>query len=156
MKIIKFLKDWTLIIAIIVGIAAYFIYTAIPVLDSTHKVALRAVEIIQPMLIFLMLFITFCRVNPRKLRLCKWHWWLLLFQCGMFTLISCILILMPQSGLRVVLEGAMICLICPTATYNHLYHINQYRQCYLDSLACSVHSSQSGFGHRKFCSVDSW
>ncbi|MBO8459619.1 MAG: transporter [Bacteroidetes bacterium] len=116
MKIIKFLKDWTLIIAIIVGIAAYFIYTAIPVLDSTHKVALRAVEIIQPMLIFLMLFITFCRVNPRKLRLCKWHWWLLLFQCGMFTLISCILILMPQSGLRVVLEGAMICLICPTAT----------------------------------------
>lgn len=62
MKIIKFLKDWTLIIAIIVGIAAYFIYTAIPVLDSTHKVALRAVEIIQPMLIFLMLFITFCRV----------------------------------------------------------------------------------------------
>lgn len=114
MKIIKFLKDWTLIIAIITGIAAYFVYTAIPALQPTHHFALKAIELLQPMLIFAMLFITFCKVNPKKLRLCKWHPWLLLFQAGTFTAIA--LMLMPHSGLRIVLEGAMICLICPTAT----------------------------------------
>lgn len=116
MNIIKFLKDWTLIIAILAGIAAYFIYRSIPFLDSTHEFALQAVGIIQPLLIFSMLFITFCKVNPKKLRLCKWHLWLLLFQCGLFITIACILMALPHSGLRVVLEGAMICLICPTAT----------------------------------------
>lgn len=91
MKVVKFLKNWSLIIAIFAGIATYFIYTSIPALNPTHKIALRAVEIIQPILIFAMLFITFCRVNPKKLRLCKWHLLLLLFQCGMFALISCML-----------------------------------------------------------------
>lgn len=116
MKIIKFIKDWTLIIAIVTGIAAYFVYTAIPALKPTHDFALKAIDALQPMLIFAMLFITFCKVNPKKLKLCKWHLWLLLFQAGMFTLIAATLMLIPQSSMRIVLEGAMICLICPTAT----------------------------------------
>lgn len=116
MKVVKFLKNWSLIIAIFTGIATYFIYTSIPALNPTHKIASKAIEIIQPILIFAMLFITFCRVNPKKLRLCKWHLFLLLFQCGMFGLIACILFFLPQTGLRVTMEGAMICLICPTAT----------------------------------------
>lgn len=68
------------------------------------------------MLIFAMLFLTFCKVNPRRLRLCKYHWWLLLFQSGIFLIIAGILVLLPHSGMRIVLESAMICFICPTAT----------------------------------------
>lgn len=116
MKIIRFIKDWTLIIAILTGIAAYFVYTAIPALQPTHDFTLKTIEVLQPLLIFAMLFITFCKVNPKKLRLCKWHPWLLLFQAGTFTAIAVALMIMPKSGLRIVLEGAMICLICPTAT----------------------------------------
>lgn len=55
MKIIKFLKDWTLIIAIITGIAAYFVYTAIPALQPTHHFALKAIELLQPMLAAILL-----------------------------------------------------------------------------------------------------
>ena len=116
MSIVRFVKNWTLILAILAGVAGYFIYVNIPFLNSTHAFANQAVAIIQPLLIFAMLFITFCKVNPKKLRLCKWHWWLLLIQSVSFTLLGIILILLPQSGLRVVLEGAMICMICPTAT----------------------------------------
>ena len=64
MKIIRFIKDWTLIIAIQTGIAAYFVYTAIPALQPTHDFALKTIEVLQPLLIFAMLFITFCKVNP--------------------------------------------------------------------------------------------
>lgn len=116
MRIVRFLKDWTLIISILAGIFGYFIYTGIPALEPTRAAANRAVAIVQPLLIFAMLFLTFCKVDPRQLRLRRWHGWLLAIQCGLFAAIGCVLIAMPHSGLRVVLEGAMICLICPTAT----------------------------------------
>ena len=113
---LTFIKDWMLIIAIIAGISAYFIYVSIPFLDTTHHVAARIVSVMQPMLIFTMLFLTFCKIDPRQLRLKRWHLWILLIQGGAFTLIGCLLLLLPDNGMRVVLEGAMICLICPTAT----------------------------------------
>lgn len=116
MKIVKFLKDWTLIIAMLTGIFGYFIYANIPALDATHKFVNDTINIAQPILIFSMLFLTFCKVDPRELRLQRWHLWMLLIQCGLFSAIGGALILLPQNGLRVVLEGAMICLICPTAT----------------------------------------
>lgn len=116
MKIIAFIKEWTLIIAILLGITGYFVYVNIPELDSTHHAVHEIVAFIQPVLIFTMLFLTFCKVNPKELRYCKWHGWVLLIQAGLFIAIGCVLIALPDSNLRVVLEGAMLCLICPTAT----------------------------------------
>lgn len=116
MKILQFIKDWTLIIAILAGIASYFIYASIPALAPTRHMALAAVEIVQPVLIFVMLFLTFVRINPHDIRPCRWCGWLLLVQAGSFCALGTLLILLPHSGLRVVVEGAMICMICPTAT----------------------------------------
>lgn len=111
------IRSWVLIWAIVCGVASYFIYVNIHWLDGTHSFMLHALEIVQPLLIFAMLFVTFCRVNPKHLRLCKWHWWLLGFQCFMFLAFGVIAISLPiHSGLRVVAEGAMICFICPVAT----------------------------------------
>ncbi len=116
MKIIQFLKNWALILSMVVGVSAYFIYVNVPFLRAMRPFFKGAVGILQPLLIFAMLFLAFCKISPKKLRLCKWHLWLLLFQVGTFVLLSVILILLPHSGMRVVIEGAMICLICPTAT----------------------------------------
>lgn len=116
MNVVKFLKDWTLIIAMLAGIAGYFLYTILPIPPAAHAVVNDVIGFIQPTLIFAMLFLTFCRIDVRDLRFRMWHLWLLIFQCGLFLAIGLILVAMPHSGLRVVLEGAMICLICPTAT----------------------------------------
>lgn len=116
MKIINFLKEWTLIIAILLGIASYFIYINIPGLNSTHHVVHEAVAVIQPILIFTMLFLTFCKINPKNLRIQRWHLWILLLQALLFVGLGFILILLPDTDMRVLLEGAMLCLICPTAT----------------------------------------
>lgn len=114
--ILRFIKDWMLIFAMLSGIAGYFIYVNIPFLAPTHALAGKAVRLLQPLLIFSMLFLTFCKVNPKKLRLCPWHGFLLLFQVGIFAALAALLVLMPHSGMRVVIEGVMICIICPTAT----------------------------------------
>lgn len=116
MSIKTFLKNWTLLIAMAAGIAGYFLYVSLPFLDRTHELANHTVSVVQPLLIFCMLFITFCKVDPHSLRLYRWHLWLLLVQFGLFALLSLWLMLMPGLPGRVVVESAMLCFICPTAT----------------------------------------
>lgn len=116
MKILQFVRDWILIFSILAGVFGYLVYHTFELPVAVHQTVNTGVGFLQPMLIFCMLFLTFCKVDPRHLRLCRYHWWLLLFQCGMFVGLGALLMTMPHSGMRIVLEGAMICFICPTAT----------------------------------------
>ena len=74
--------------------------------------------VVQPGLIFAMLFVTFCKVNIKELKPSKWHLWLLAFQLLSFIAISLSIAIVPDmpETLRVLLEAAMMCLMCPTAT----------------------------------------
>lgn len=118
MRVPRFLRDWSLPIAMISGVAAYFIYKVIPLPEGTGNIVSSLISIIQPAFIFAMLFVTFCKVRFKELKPQKWHLWLLAFQITPFILLSLALALfhgMP-SGTRIILESAMICLLCPTAT----------------------------------------
>lgn len=116
MKLIRFIKNWTLPISMILGAVGYFVYTGIPFLLPTRPFVNELVEIVQPVLIFLMLFISFCKVDPKELRFSRWHLWIMLIQVGVFCLLGLPLLFCPDTQWRVVLEGAMICMITPTAT----------------------------------------
>lgn len=116
MKIIQFIKNWTLPISMSLGVILYFVYINLPFLTGTKLFVNHAVAIIQPVLIFLMLFLTFCKVDLSELRPCRWHAWLLLVQAGSFSLLGGILLLFRGMSGAVWMEGAMLCLICPTAT----------------------------------------
>ena len=97
------------------GVVLYFVYTSLPFLKGTGPIVNRAVALLQPALIFGMLFITFCKIKPRDLKLCRWHGTLLLVQVGAFALCAAVLILFPNLPGRLLLESAMTCFICPTA-----------------------------------------
>ena len=114
--IIHFIKNWTLPIAMLAGVAGYFIYVNLPFLAPTRPFVNRAVDFLQPLLIFMMLFLSFCRVSLHDLRPCRWHLWLLLIQAGTFILLGGILLIFRNMAGHTLMEGAMICLICPTAT----------------------------------------
>ena len=114
--IIHFIKNWTLPIAMLAGVAGYFIYVNLPFLAPTRPFVNRAVDFLQPLLIFMMLFLSFCRVSLHDLRPCRWHLWLLLIQAGAFILLGGILLIFRDMAGHTLMEGAMICLICPTAT----------------------------------------
>ena len=110
------LKRQTLPLAMLAGAAGYFIYVSIPALDGTHALAAHFISVVQPLLIFAMLFLTFCKIRPSDLRLCRWHAWLLFFQGGLFLLGALWLRQMPVTPWRIVAEGGLLCIICPTAT----------------------------------------
>ena len=118
MNVYRFLKDWSLPIAMLGGVVAYLFYVELDLSPANRSVVVRTVEFVQPMLIFLMLFITFCKVRVEELRLKRWHCGLLIIQLLSLVLLSMILFLFPSLPLevKVLIESAMLCLICPTAT----------------------------------------
>ena len=123
MNIKKIIKEWMLPIAMLTGASIYLIYYMLP--ESVHRIGPLlndALGVIQPLLIFMMLFMTFCTIEPKDLKPHRWHWWLLLVQGGVFSLLGmaalAILKFLPghSGNIVVLLESAMLCFICPTAT----------------------------------------
>lgn len=115
-KVLSFMRNWTLPLAILAGIAAYFLYVSIPGLESTHAFANKAVGIVQPVLIFTMLFLTFLSIGPRDLHFRRWHLWHVLIQILLFLVFAIICAFLADSPWRIIAESAMLCLLCPTAT----------------------------------------
>lgn len=117
MNIIRFIKNWILPLSMIAGVAAYFIVSGIDCLHPYRIQIVGFVGFVQPALIFSMLFLSFCRVDIREMRLRRWHIWLLLVQTASFALLTVVSSILPQdAGCRILIEAAMLCLICPTAT----------------------------------------
>lgn len=115
-RITGFLRSWMLVVGMIAGSSAYLVYHAIPELHFCGPVLDRTMAVIQPALLFAMLFLTFCRIEPREMRPHKWQIWLLLIQAVFYAGLSLLLIMFPDIRLRCVIEAAMLCMICPTAT----------------------------------------
>ena len=68
-------------------------------------------HMVTPVLIFLMLFVTFCRVRPREMRPSMLHVWLIAIQIA-----GCVAIYLALRPLNpVVAQGAMICILAPVA-----------------------------------------
>ena len=95
---LKFLKNWALPIAMLVGALGYQFFSLLAPLS--------------PALIFVMLLFTFIKVSPHELRFERLHFWLILIQ-----LIGSILIYVSIAAFNpIVGEGAMICMLAPSAT----------------------------------------
>ena len=114
---LNFLKNWTLPIAMLTGVLGYLIFANFAFLEPTKPFMNALVAYLTPFLIFAQLLLTFCKVEPRDLMPRAWHGWLLLIQLFSASLLALFLIFVQMGGsYREVFEGAMVCLICPTAT----------------------------------------
>ena len=112
-------------IAMATGASVYLLYHAMP--EPVHRAGPFLscfAGVLQPLLIFAMLFLTFCRIEPKDLKPHRWHWWLLLIQGGVFCVLGLVAFWLirvlgagpGQSDVVVLIESAMLCFICPTAT----------------------------------------
>ena len=115
---VKFIKTWKLPIAMAIGILMYFVISWISMSQEAED-ALYSVcsHWFQPLLIFLMLFLSFLKVEPHDLRPHRWHGMLLLIQGGCMVICALLAVIPGISvNAKILLEGAMLCFICPTAT----------------------------------------
>lgn len=95
---LQFIKNWMLPLAMITGVVAY---------PWVSRLAF-----ITPVLIFLMLLLTFSKLSPREIKIQREHVWLILFQ----VVGSIFIYLLLQWIHSVVGQGAMVCVLAPTAT----------------------------------------
>lgn len=117
MSIRQFLKDWILPIAMLAGAGGYFLFHYAGFLSPVKPAVWKAVEVLTPSLIFIQLFLTFCKIDFKDLRISRWHWIILAFQTLSALVMAGVLIFVPMDETyREIFEGAMVCLICPTAT----------------------------------------
>lgn len=115
--ILRFLKNWTLPLAMITGTLAYFFFARIPFMVSVKPCVNGLVAFLTPALIFAQLLLTFCKVEVHELGPKAWHGWLLLFQVISCLVVAALLVCCSmQETYREVFEGMMVCLISPTAT----------------------------------------
>lgn len=115
MNIIRFIKDWTLPIAMGLGTLIYLIFGFMPQLNEAAMFFSPIMTTILPLFMFLILFVTFCKVDFRQLRPVAWHLWIGIFQV-LFIGILMVLILDLEQEDRILLEAIMMCVISPCAT----------------------------------------
>lgn len=102
----------------LIGVAIYFLIHALPITRETENDVYTTVShLVQPCLIFSMLFLSFLKVEPRTLKPHRWHA-MLLFVQGTMMVVCALLAIIPGISIstRLLIEGAMLCFICPTAT----------------------------------------
>ncbi len=98
------------------GALFYIIGREMPLSPAVKGDILHGVEILQPALLFCMLFVAFCKVSPRDLKPRRLHLWLAMIQCLSFILLCLLLWLYPHTDYRLIIEALLLSLICPTAT----------------------------------------
>ncbi len=90
-------------------IAAIFLGALLPHTVTTLDIATAGM--LSPVLLFMMLFITFCCVDLRDLRFSMLHVWIMLFQ--LVTAVGSYYLLLPFG--EIMAQGVMVCFLMPVA-----------------------------------------
>lgn len=114
-RLMRFIREWTLPIAITVGVSSYLLFTRIPALDSAADTLGFWFDHIFPFTVFLTLWATFCKVDFRSLRPARWTWAVVAVQM-LLVAICFIIALYTEGDVRIVAMGTMACALAPCAT----------------------------------------
>ena len=115
--IVRFLKDWTLPVAMGTGAVAYLLFAFTPQLDAAGTAMAPFFAAILPLFMFLVLFVTFCKVDFHQLRPVAWHFWVGVFQLLFIGVLMALMVGFRLTGNSLVLmEAILMCIISPCAT----------------------------------------
>ena len=116
-SVLKFLRDWTLPVSMLFGTLMYLLFAYTPALEEAAVFFDPIFELILPWFMFLVLFVTFCKVDFHKMRPVAWHGWNILVQLLTVALIVAVILYFHLQGNDLILmESALTCVIAPCAT----------------------------------------
>lgn len=117
MGFIRFLKDWTLPVAIAVGTVCYLTFYYIPQLDTLGNELSPVFDILFPISVFLTLFVTFCKVDFHQMLPHRWHVGVLVAQVLLVAVVVGIILYSIESDdSKLLWEALLTCIIGPSAS----------------------------------------
>lgn len=126
MNVIRFLKDWTLPVSMGTGALLYLVFAYVPQLHEAALFFDPVMEAILPLFMFLILFVTFCKVDFHKMRPVWWHLWVSTFNLLFIGIVMALILALPRvvandslftfHSSLILLEALLMCIISPCAT----------------------------------------
>lgn len=116
MKVFSFFRKFALPCSLVLGALGYLIFANVPFLQPLgDAVGPRLVELM-PVVLFALLYVTFCKIEIKEMKPKAWHFVLQLIRTSLALLMVIAIWLFGKNyETKVILEGAFICFICPTA-----------------------------------------
>ena len=116
MKVFSFFRKFALPCSLVLGALGYLIFANVPFLQPLgDAVGPRLVELMTVVL-FALLYVTFCKIEIKEMKPKAWHFVLQLIRTSLALLMVIAICLFGKNyEAKVILEGAFICFICPTA-----------------------------------------
>ena len=113
---LRIIRDWTLPVAMATGTFAYLLFAYTPGLESAAEFFSPIFDTIFPLFMFLILFVTFCKVDFHQLKPVRWHWWVCMFQLIFIAVIVGSIVVFHIKGSNLILlEAILTCIISPGA-----------------------------------------
>lgn len=115
MNIIKTIKNWALFFSMAFGAVVYEIFAHVGPLEPLGDAVGPKLLDILPVMIFIILYVTFCKVQVKEMRPHVWHFWLQLIRTLLSLALVLIILPVKDPEVKIIIEGIFICVICPTA-----------------------------------------
>ncbi len=112
---ISFFKRFSLPVSLLVGIVFYLMFSRIEILVPVGDVAGPLLLDIMPVVLFTILYVTFCKIQIKEMKPRTWHFILQGIRIVLSGLFVWLITLTSDADTKLVLEGVFICIICPTA-----------------------------------------
>ena len=112
---ISFFKRFSLPVSLLVGIVFYLMFSRIDILVPVGDVAGPLLLDIMPVVLFTILYVTFCKIEIKEMKPRTWHFILQGIRIVLSGLFVWLITLTSDADTKLVLEGVFICIICPTA-----------------------------------------
>ena len=102
--------------SLVMGTVGYLSFANVPFLEPLGETVGPYLIDMMPIVMFALLYVTFCKIEIKKMKPQDWHFILQLIRTSLALLMVVLIFEFGSNpNVKLVIEGAFICFICPTA-----------------------------------------
>ena len=112
----RFFRKFALPCSLVIGVVVYLIFANVPFLEPIGDWSGPRLVKLMPWVLFMLLYVTFCKIDIKEMKPKSWHFILQLIRTSLALMMVVLIFEFGGSyETKLILEGAFICFICPTA-----------------------------------------
>ena len=112
----RFFRKFSLPCSLVIGVVVYLVFANVSFLSPIGDAVGPKLVDLMPGVLFALLYVTFCKIEIKEMKPQAWHFILQMIRTSL-ALVMVVLVMEfgDNPSAKIVLEGAFICFICPTA-----------------------------------------